>query len=143
MGSFLAALGALPARVLTAVTAVLLVIVAALVVLYVATPIGERPNPWQIIGGAGVTLGVSVPSIAAWLKANVLHGQVQAQTSTMQRVEAQTNGVLDARIATQVRAALDDYFPQLTPQAPAAPAPTIPVQPAPPVPTPTPQEATP
>lgn len=140
MASVVTTLIALPGRVIFAVTALVLGILAALVVLYAATPLSDRPNPWQLIGGAGVALGVSVPSIAAWIRTSLLHGQVAEQSSTLGRVEAQTNGVLDARISTQVRAALADYFP-----APAAlsAVPTIPVQPAPPVPTPAPLEATP
>lgn len=125
----------IPARVLIFVAVILLGIVGALVVLYVATPGPEKPNPWQMIGGAGVAVGVSLPSLLAWIRSNMLHSQVAEQSQAIGRVEAQTNGALDARIATQVRAAL--YDATGNPAAFGAPL----AHPAPPDPTPSPQEA--
>jgi len=120
-----------PTSVLAFIGFVLLLVVAALLVIFETGNAGERVQVLDACKYAGPVLLAGVPAAAAFLRG-------ESTRNLVQKIDTQTNGTLDARIRSGALNALHDYHTTLpAPPAPVttspAAAPFVPAQGGPPV----------
>lgn len=102
---------------------------ASVLVLYIATPVAQRPDVWALLAQLGPSLVVILPAALSYIgirKVRAVNAQQSAQLATIHR---NTNGVLDGRIRNGVRDVLSEagIIPvTVTEQAATVPAPAPP-----------------
>lgn len=94
-------------RSLVALLVLVFIGVAGLCVLYVATPVADRPNVWTAIRTAWPALLLVIPTGLSYIGIKAVGAETAKQSHTLNLIHKNTNGVLDKRIRDGVADVLD------------------------------------